>query len=347
MDGHFAFVLAGGSGERFWPLSRASKPKHLLRLFGGRTLLENTVRRLEGCVLRENIFVLTNVAQREAALSELPFLPPENVVSEPAKRDTAPACALATAIARSRNPDATCAVIPADAMIHDEEAFRRQLIQAFQLASSGREILTFGIPPTTPSTAFGYLELGEKAANGSFRVIRFVEKPDLPLAEEYLAGGRHAWNAGIFLWSVELFLSECRRQLPELADFIEAFSLESAPSDLESRFPRLPKISVDYAVLENATAVRALQAEFDWDDVGSWSALPTHFPADADGNCVIGPTAVCDSRKNIVVSSGRTVALCGVEDLIIIDTPDALLVAHSNAAQKIKNLQALLPEELK
>jgi len=347
MSSNFAFVLAGGTGERFWPLSRAALPKHLLRLFGGRTLLENTVRRLEGVVPSENIFVLTNVAQREAAVRELPFLDPRQVIAEPAKRDTAPACALATAIARSRDKDATCAILPADAMIHDGETFRRQLRQAFEAASRGKDILTFAIPPAFPSTGFGYLELGEADADGIFPVSRFVEKPDREVAESYVAGGRHAWNAGIFLWSAELFFEESQRHIPELAKFIEDFPGEGLGDFLHSRFPNLPKISVDYAILEKARSVRALRAGFDWDDVGSWSSLPAHLGTDSSGNCLQGPTAVHESTGNIVLSTGRLIALCGVRDLIIVETPDAILVAHKDSAQHIKALQKLLPEPLK
>ncbi len=337
----FVFILAGGSGERFWPMSRTSTPKHLLRLLGDQTMLEATVRRLEGVVPLENIFVLTNSAQREAALKEVPFLPAENVVAEPAKRDTAPACALATALAGS--PDAVCALLPADAMIHNLGAFRSQMEEAFEIASKSKAIVTFGIPPTTPATGFGYLHLGDDSQDGALRVLRFVEKPDLPTAMNYLHSGQYAWNAGIFVWQVSTFVEECKRNAPELADFITNFSEGS----WREQFLTLPKTSVDYAILEKAERVLAIKALFDWDDVGAWTALPRHLGHDESGNTLRGPSAVHNASNNVAISNGRLIALCGVDNLIIVETPDAILVCHRDAAQDIKTLQTQLPDSLR
>lgn len=339
-------ILAGGSGERFWPLSRQATPKHLLRLFGGRTMLENTVRRVEGLVPPERILVLTNARQRDAAARELPFLPHQNLIAEPARRDTAPACALATAMARARDEEAVLALLPSDAMIHDIAAFRDQLAQLFEAAESEEAIFTLAIQPTGPATGYGYLELGPEDERGICRVERFTEKPDLETARAWVAGGRHAWNAGIFLWRTRVFLEEARRQQPALASFIEEFPSQEFVPWLEERFPSLPKISVDYAILEGAQAVRALRAAFDWDDVGSWTALPAHFPTDDSGNTLLGSTAVLDAARIIAVSSGRLIALCGVEDLIVVETSDAVLVAHQSKAQDIKKLLAKVPPEL-
>jgi len=339
----YVFVLAGGSGERFWPMSRSSTPKHLLRLLGEKTMLETTVRRLEGLIPWERVFVLTNEAQREAAVAELPFLPSENVIAEPAKRDTAPACALATAIARAGDPQALCALLPADAMIHNAGAFRSQLTQAFDVAAKTPAIVTFGIPPTMPATGFGYLHLGEADAEGVFPVLRFVEKPDLPTAIHYLRSGDYAWNAGIFVWQAETFLSECERLSPPLAGFIKSFS----EPDWPSRFSQLPKISVDYAILENAETVLAVKALFDWDDVGSWSALPKHLGHDESGNTLRGPTATFKAKNNVAISNGRLIALCGVENLIVVETADAILVCHQDDAQELKKLHTTLPADVK
>lgn len=341
----FVFVLAGGSGERFWPMSRAASPKHLLKLLSEKTLLEATVERLRPVVPMEQIFVLTNVSQLEAIRAELPELPTENVIAEPAKRDTAPACALATAMARSRDPQSICALLPADAMIHDTKTFGEQFERAVKEA--GRDaIITFGIPPAYPATAYGYLHLGECLDEELFEVRKFVEKPDAGKAEEYLRSGDYAWNAGIFLWRSEWFLKEATRLAPPLAEFIEHFPAENAEAYLEEHFPRLPKISVDYAILEKAERVVAVRAKFDWDDVGSWTSLPSHLGTDDAGNCLRGGITTHDSRGNIVISNSRHVALCGVEDLIVIETPDAVLVCHRDAAQDIKKLHPELPDEL-
>ncbi len=353
MSTPFVFVMAGGSGERFWPMSRRRTPKHLLRLLEERTLLEAAVARLEGVVPRERTFVLTNAEQVEGTRAALPSVPPDHIIAEPAKRDTAPACALATAIARASAPDAVCIVLPADAMIHDVAGFQRQLRDAIAVAAGDGAIVTLGIPPAFPSTGFGYLETGDglpDAPEGSRvrRLKRFVEKPDLENAARYVAEGHYFWNAGIFLWRAETFLAEARRQQPELAGFIEGLaSFDALPSYLAGRFAALPKISVDYAIMEHAENVAAVLAEFDWDDVGAWTALPSHFRPDAEGNSSRGPVALHDSHGNIAVSNGRLIALCGVSDLVVVETPDAILVCHKDAVQHVKSLQPLLPDELR
>jgi mannose-1-phosphate guanylyltransferase len=350
LDRLFVFIMAGGSGERFWPASRTATPKHLLKLLGDQTLLEQTVRRFEGIVPFEQIFILTNVAQIEATMAAVPFLPTANIIAEPAKRDTAPAAALATGIARSRRSDAIVALFPADAMIHDTAAFGRQLQEAVAFVSETPSILTFSITPTHASTGFGYLQLGAVVpSNNSTRIVaveRFIEKPDPDRAQEFFIGKKHGWNAGMFLWQADTFLSECRKHQPELEKFILGFpALGSANSYLAETFPKLPKISVDFAIMEKAAEVVAAIAEYDWDDVGSWTALPDHLGKDTQENTLRGPVITLNSGRNIVVAGKRTIALCGVSDLVVVETDDAVLVCHRNAVQDIKNL--LLPPELK
>jgi mannose-1-phosphate guanylyltransferase len=347
------FIMAGGSGERFWPASRVGTPKHLLRLLGEQTLLEQTVRRFEGVVPWERICVLTNTAQVVATKEAVPFLPDANIIAEPAKRDTAPAAALATGLAVSRNKDAVVALFPADAMIHDTAAFQQQLKEAVAFVSKDPSILTFSITPTHPSTGFGYLQLGGKIAGwesaGPHQVEKFVEKPDAVRAKQYFEGGSHGWNAGMFVWQAATFINECRKQQAELENFIKDFPKDGSPESvndyLGEAFPKLPKISVDYAIMENAASVVAYKAAFDWDDVGSWTALPNHLGKDERDNTIKGSVVVLDSHRNIVVSQGRTVAICGVQDLVVIETKDAILVCHRNAVENIKKLP--LPIELK
>jgi mannose-1-phosphate guanylyltransferase len=341
------FIMAGGSGERFWPASRTATPKHLLKLLGDQTLLEQTVRRFEGVVPFDQIFVLTNVAQIEATLAAVPFLPAANIIAEPAKRDTAPAAALATGIARSRRSDAIVALFPADAMIHDTATFRRQLTEATEFVAENPYILTFSITPTHASTGFGYLELekGAVSKEGVFTVNRFVEKPEEAKAKTFLEGKRHGWNAGMFLWQAETFLAECRKHQPDLEKFILEFPHGNHSTYLAERFPLLPKISVDYAIMEHASKVAALIACFDWDDVGSWTALPSHLGIDANGNTLKGRVLTLGAANNIVVARDRTIALCGVSNLVVVETEDAVLVCHRDEVQEIKNLP--LPPELK
>jgi mannose-1-phosphate guanylyltransferase len=348
---YYACILAGGSGERFWPMSRAHKPKHLLKLLSERTLLEETARRLEGVVPPENIFVLTNEAQLEGIRAALPGVPPAQIVAEPARRDTAPAAALATALVRARDPRGVVAILAADAYIRNQERFTVQLRAAFEWADQNPSLLTFAITPSHPSTGFGYLELGPALGapgpGGQFRSVRrFVEKPDAATAEGYLKHGAFAWNAGMFVWQAAAFLREAEAHAPELAGFIRDFPAGSPAAYLAARFPALPKISVDYAIMEKAAQVATLVADFDWDDVGLWTALPKHLATDAQGNSVRGPVMVTGASGNIAVSNGRVIALCGVKDLVVVETADAILVCHRDAVQDIKKLHPLLPKEV-
>lgn len=346
----YVCIMAGGSGERFWPMSRQRTPKHLLKLFSDQTLLEATVRRLEEVVPRTNIFVLTNEVQLESTRAALPFLAPGQIVAEPAKRDTAPAAALATGLVRARNPDAVMALLPADHLIKNTARFRSQLSAALALAATGDALMTFAIKPTYASPGFGYLELGGELgrADGVVvrRVVRFVEKPDIATAEKYLAGGNHAWNAGMFLWRVRAFEKEAEQHAPELAKFVREFPSGDPTAYLAARFPALPKISVDYAIMEKAAEVQTIVAEYDWDDVGMWTSLPPHLETDAAANAVRGKVLAVDAQNNVAFSNGRVIALVGVKDLVVVETADALLVCHRDAVQDIKKLMPLLPKEL-
>ena len=360
--------MAGGSGERFWPMSRQRTPKQLTKLFGDSTLIEDTVRRLEGVVPRENIFVLTNQVQLEATRAVLPMLPADQIVAEPAKRDTAPAAALAVALVRSRDPKGVMALLSSDALIHDGRRCGAQIAAALGHAAKSDAMITFGIPPTFASTGFGYLETGDEVARGAdgtvFRKVRrFVEKPDAATAQHYVDSKRYLWNAGMFVWRAEAFLQEAERNAPTLAKFIREFpaahpaagsgqrpapgARSAAQLYIEERFPTLePKVSLDYAIMEKAAAVETVIAEFDWDDVGLWTALPKHLPPDPSGNTIRGPATAVASTNNIVVSNGRMIALCGVKDLVVVETPDAVLVCHRDAVQNIKQIVTQLPKEL-
>jgi mannose-1-phosphate guanylyltransferase len=348
----FACIMAGGSGERFWPMSRTQTPKHLLKFFSERTLLEETVRRTQAVVPTENIFVLTNVAQVAATRTALAgVLPAGQIIGEPAKRDTAPAAALATALVRARAGErASMALLPADAFISNVPAYARQLEAALARTATTNAILTIAIKPDHPSTSFGYLEMGEMLATGPGGVIRevkrFVEKPDLAKAQQYLESGTFGWNAGMFFWRVGTFLDEATRNAPELAGFIRDFPKGDPANYLGDQFPKLPKISVDYAIMEKARAVETLVTEFDWDDVGLWTALPKHLPTDSSGNTVRGNVVTTSASNNIALSNGRVIALCGVKDLVVVETPDAILVCHRDAVGDIKKITQQLPKEL-
>ncbi|MCE0523862.1 MAG: NTP transferase domain-containing protein [Methylacidiphilales bacterium] len=348
----YACIMAGGSGERFWPLSRIARPKHLVQLLSKITLLEETVLRVEQALPSSQIFVLTNAAQIEGCRAVLPQLKARQFIVEPAKRDTAPACALGTALVRAIDPEAVVVFLPADALIKDAATFAQQLKQASDLAAKHETIVTFGIRPAHASTRFGYLEAGAAMPESTatcpfFQVERFVEKPDAERAKAYLKSGKHFWNAGIFLWKTGTFLHEAKRSQPELARFIEDFPKKNPEAYIAEHFPALPKISVDYAIMEKAERVAMAEARFDWDDMGSWTALPAHLPADEHRNTLRGPVTIHDSQGNIAIATKRLIALCGVRDLIVIETEDTILVCHRDAAEQIKHLQPKLPDEVR
>ena len=345
------FIMAGGSGERFWPLSRKAKPKHLLKLVSAKTLLEETVLRLKPLAKKPaDLLILTNHEQVPGVRQAIPRFPKASLIPEPAKRDTAPAAALATALALRRHPGAILALLPADAVIGRHPIFRAQLAAAARAAAASSSFVTLGIKPSYPATGFGYLYLGGKTLAGVkggpfLKVKRFVEKPSLAKAQGYMRSGQYAWNAGIFVWKASTFLAEAKRQQPALARFIEGFPKRgSYAAYLKREFPKLPKISVDYAIMERARSVLALRAAFPWDDVGSWTALPAHLPTDKHGNTFRGPVLSMENRNSLALAEGgRPVALLGTENLVVVDTPDALLVCSKDKVQEVKQLMKLLP----
>ena len=354
-DSTYALILAGGSGERFWPLSRRARPKQLLKLVSPQSLLEDTVDRLDQVVPPDHILVLTNVEQEAAVREILPRLPHENIVAEPAKRDTAAAVALGTAWVAARDHAATMIVLPADHVIKDTPAFRQTLNSAVAAATQTSGLITIGLKPTWACPGFGYIELGEefqgdgvKLSQPIHRVVRFREKPNSDLAETFLRQGNFRWNAGMFVWTVPTVLSEFTRHAPELAQFISQLSAKGDFAEkLQSRFAALPKISFDYAIMEHADRVFMIDAGFDWDDVGGWGAIARYLESDPEGNAANGKVTALESSGNIVFDQeGKRIALLGVHDLIVVRTADAVLVCHRSQAEKIKGLVTKLPEEL-
>jgi mannose-1-phosphate guanylyltransferase len=351
----YALILAGGSGERFWPLSRRARPKQLLRLVAEQTLLEQAVTRLEGLVAPERVLILTNVDQEMAVRELLPQLPKENIVAEPVKRDTAAAVALGAGWVAARDHSATMIVLPADHVINDTAAFQKTLTAAAAAAEETGALVTIGIKPTWACPGYGYIEQGEavklrsvKPETAVHRVVRFREKPNADLAESFLRKGNFRWNAGMFVWSVPSVLSEFNRHTPELASFISQLRAhDNFTKTLSDRFRDLPRISFDYAIMEKADRVLVLEAGFDWDDVGSWRAVSKYFKNDSNGNAANCEITALESSNNIVFNpDGARIALLGVHNLIVVQTPDAILICHRHQAEKIKNLLGDMPEEL-
>lgn len=346
MPQHFIVIIAGGKGERFWPQSRAPRPKHLLPVVGSKPLLAQTIDRVKPLAPAKNIFVITSAVQEKAVREVCKGIPAANVIAEPAGRDTAAAVGLAAAIVGARDPRGIFAVLPADHVIHDGKSYAADLKAAFAAAEAEPVMVTIGIPPTEPATGFGYIQRGEswRAFNRRpvFRVKRFVEKPKLEVARGYLASGDYVWNAGMFVWSVPVVEAALARHAPELDASLRPIRAALAkkrplPGVMKKVYPTLPKISVDYALLEKSSNVVVLPSSFDWDDVGAWPAVAKHFKPDAAGNVSRGLALVEQGSGNIVFAeAGHLVAVVGADDLIVVHTSDATLVCPKSKAQEIK-----------
>jgi len=350
----YALILAGGSGTRFWPLSRNEKPKQLLRLFDDETLINKTVKRLEGLIPAENILVLTNEVQKAKVIELLPELPVENIYAEPAKRDTAPAVALGIGLVAARDPEATMLVLPADQLINDVESYQSIMKDAIAAAEETSALMTIGIKPTWPSPSFGYIERGSEMEVGGVtqeivkKVERFREKPAKSLAENFLARGNFSWNAGMFIWTVSAVREQLAKHCPQLDSFIEALcTCDDRDALVAEKFASLDAISIDYALMENADKIYTIESTFDWDDVGSWVSVSKYLD-DVETNRTNTPLVVEHSSDNIVFTEtgDKQVALLGVKDLIIVQTGDAILVADRSDADGIKKIVAALPPEL-
>lgn len=349
----FAVILAGGHGERFWPLSRKARPKHHLALLSEHTLLESTLNRLTGLVDPSRILVLTGIDQAQAIRKILSNLPPENLVVEPERRDTAAAMALAAGIIASRNPQATAIVLPSDHHIPSPTSFQATLQNTVHVARASNSIVTVAIQPDWPCPGFGYLELGSPEETQGFpfrKVLRFHEKPTSTVATEYLARGNFRWNAGMFVWTVSALQSALQRTAPDLAAFATDLShSKNLEAFLEERFSKVPKISFDFAVMEKLPDALAVDAGFEWDDLGGWTAAGKYFPKDASNNASNLPIQTKDASGNIVFSSqsGQHIALLGVENLIVVNTGDALFICPKDQAERLKEVVAELPDSLK
>jgi mannose-1-phosphate guanylyltransferase len=348
-----AIIMAGGSGTRFWPASRRDRPKQLLSLATETPLLRMTFERLSGLVPVERVWVVTTSVTADATRDMLPELPADNVLAEPVGRNTAACAGLAAQATRARDPDATCVVLPADHVIGEEARFRSAMAAGADLVSREGGMLTFGIRPRHPETGYGYLELGEVHSRADgwtvHRLARFVEKPDADRAASYVDSGRFLWNAGIFAWRAADLLDETRRQIPELAHGLEtiggALGTSQADRVMSEVYPSLPATSVDFGIMEGARTCWVIPVDFPWSDVGSWPALAETVPADEAGNAVRGRVRTLDARDNVLVSTGPVLSAVGIDGLVVVATPDAVLVAPKDQAQRVKEVVDGLREQ--
>ncbi len=340
-------ILSGGSGTRLWPLSRQQRPKQFVALTGQRTLFQQTVLRaaeVEG-VTAPVVVGNRNHAAIIGEQSRGIDIEPRAVIVEPEGRNTAPAIALA---AHSVDPDDLMLVMPSDSLILDEAAFRDAVTAAADPAEDGR-LVTFGVHPSRPETGYGYIEVGQSRGSWSL-VSRFVEKPDLPTAQAYLSGGRHLWNAGMFLFTARRLLEELTRHVPDVAETVAAAWSERSetngivlPGD---SFGSAPSISIDHGVMERSDRVAVVPMDAGWSDIGSWEAL-WEMGATGAANVTLGETVLHDVNGSYVRSGDRLIAVIGLDDVIVVDTPDALLITSKSRSQEVKQLLAKLPDELR
>src|SRR5882762_5142690 len=359
----FVIIMAGGRGERFWPVSREKTPKQLLTLLGKRSFLQEAVDRVLPLVPVKNIFIITNEAQVPEARRQLPKIPKQNLVAEPMGRDTCAAVTLGAALVGARSTTGVMAVLPADHVIPDAKKFQQVLGDAFDLASRGRAIVTIGIKPTGPDTGYGYIHVGEPLPPPAgvkpykttfFRAERFVEKPHFDKALEYVNGGQYRWNAGMFIWSFVTVTEGLQKHQPNMYEACQRwFKVGANPTKLAKvlakEYPEIQKVSIDYALMEHAHNVVVADGDFEWDDLGSWTALARHLKADPEGNCAVADFIHVDAARNIIFDARtkdrRTpIAVVGLRDAILVQTDDATLLAHKSQAQKVKELVKRLAE---
>lgn len=343
-------IMAGGSGTRFWPHSRRNRPKQLLNIAGRETMIRATVDRIAPVIPYDRIMIVTGSTHMDEIKHELPELNSNQIVAEPMGRNTAPCIALAAYKLVKEDPQAIMVVLPADHLVGKESEFRDAIALAAGLAGQGEYLITFGIVPNRPETGYGYIRLGDlKFGNGSkavFKVSRFVEKPDLTTAESYLASGKYMWNSGMFVWKAADIITALDKYQPQLSSAIReiAHLLGTAGESeaIKRAYQRLDAISIDHAVMEKADNVLCLPIDVDWNDFGSWASLEGVWDCDDGGNAIRGEVVSLRSRNCIVSSPHKLATLIGAEDLIVVDTPDALMICRKDRAQDVRKLQDVL-----
>lgn len=361
----YPVILAGGRGTRFWPLSRKRRAKQLLALDGKQTMIQQTVARLAPMAELSRFWIITNDDLRPAILRQLPKLPAKQIIAEPAGRNTAPAIGLAAFLLLRHDPDAVLGLFPSDHVIAEPAQYRATLSRGIEIAAAGENIVVLGIRPTRPETGYGYIEAGARAAGapdhqGSLRVRRFTEKPDLATARQFLDAGNYFWNSGMFLWRADTLANALREHLPNTAPLLEkiaaAYGTRKFADTFRKLYPKCENISIDYAVLEPRSAkaeaqsrIFCLPCDFGWNDLGSWTALHEHHVAKAkpgDGSLVSASGSFAmNAKNNYVHAPGKFVALIGVSNLVIVETEDALLITTLDQSQDVGKVVKHLDEK--
>ncbi len=339
----FVVIMAGGVGTRFWPRSKERKPKQLIRIFGENTMIQDTVKRLDGLVDNKNIFVITNRIQKLRIKEQLPNLPEKNIIDEPFGKNTAACIGLASILIKQKNPEAVTIVMPSDHLIKNEHEFQKCLLNSCNFAYESKGLITIGIKPTRPETGYGYIQFDDNQIKDNiYKVLTFAEKPNLSTAIRFLESGDFLWNSGIFVWRIDVILNEIKTYLPELYEGLEKIEASINTNDFENTlthvYGQLRSISIDYGVMEKSNNVFVKKADFYWNDVGSWEAVYEISEKNEDGNVIIGDIYAEKTYNSYIFSPRKFTAVIGAENLIIINTNDALLICNRNYAQDVRQV---------
>lgn len=339
----YAVIMAGGVGSRFWPRSKQKKPKHLIRILGENTLIQDTVNRLDGIIKKENILVVTNQLQKIRVKEQLYNIPDENIISEPFGKNTAACIGLATMHVKKRSENAVAIVLPADHVIHNIKEFHKTVLRAAEYASKSNELVTIGITPSYPETGYGYIQFDEdETASRIHKVLTFAEKPNVATARRFLEDGGFLWNSGIFVWTLDAVLKQIEKFLPEqysgLLEIEKSIGTEDYEKILTQVYGQFKSISIDYGILEHSKNVCVTKGEFDWSDLGSWEAVYELSPKDDEGNVKIGDVYLENTFSSYIFSPQKFTAVIGAEHLLVINTKDSLLICHRNNAQDVKHV---------
>ncbi|MBI1936901.1 MAG: mannose-1-phosphate guanylyltransferase [Ignavibacteriales bacterium] len=339
----YAVIMAGGVGSRFWPRSKEKKPKQLIRIFGDNTMIQDTVKRLDGLVKKENIFVITNKIQKLRVIEQLPEVPKENIIDEPFGKNTAACIGLASVLIKPKNNEAVIITLPSDHLIQDEDGFRNCLSSAAKFAFDSKGLVTIGITPNRPETGYGYIQFDENNVEKNiYKVLTFAEKPNVATARRFLESGDFLWNSGIFIWRTDVILEQIKKFLPDLYDGLTKIEKAAGTNDFEKElvqvYGQLKSVSIDYGVMEKSDIVYLTKADFYWNDVGNWDAVYEISEKNEEGNAIVGDVYATNTFGSYIFSPRKFSAVIGVENLIVINTNESLLICHRNNAQDVRQV---------
>ena len=339
----YAVIMAGGIGARFWPRSKKKSPKQLLKIVGDNTMIQETVRRINGLIPKENILIVTNETQKPGIIEQLPEIPIENIIIEPFGRNTAACIGLASIIIQKRSPDAVTFVMPADHIIKDDESFLNTLKTASQFSIENQALVTIGIQPTRPETGYGYIQIDEDSGKSSvYKVLTFAEKPNYATAVNFIKSGDFFWNSGMFIWKIDTILNEFKQLMPDLYEGLMKISEQLDTPDFSNKlneiYGHLKSISIDYGIMEKSDKVFLVKGQFSWSDVGSWEAVYELSEKDGDGNVKVGTVYTDMALDSYIYSPDKLTAVIGLDNVIVINCNDALLICKRDKAQDVKNV---------